>query len=163
MLLYHGSTVEIKQIDLALSKPNKDFGRGFYLSDSFEQAYKMANFKASLFEAAHCVTKFEFNENLLKNGELRVLSFSGYSKEWAEFVFKNRNQKNKNLPNSYDVIIGPIANDRVGAQIRRLTEGYISFETFLKKLKYMKGITFQYFFGTQKAVQTLINRGLCYE
>lgn len=31
MLLYHGSTVEIKQIDLALSKPNKDFGREFYL------------------------------------------------------------------------------------------------------------------------------------
>jgi hypothetical protein len=35
MVLYHGSTVEIKEIDLALSKPNKDFGRGFYLSNIF--------------------------------------------------------------------------------------------------------------------------------
>ena len=31
MFLYHGSTVEIKEIDLSLSKPNKDFGKGFYL------------------------------------------------------------------------------------------------------------------------------------
>ena len=29
--LYHGSTVDIVRIDLAKSRPNKDFGRGFYL------------------------------------------------------------------------------------------------------------------------------------
>ncbi len=34
MFLYHGSTVEIKEIDLNLSKTNKDFGKGFYLSES---------------------------------------------------------------------------------------------------------------------------------
>ncbi len=33
MRLYHGSTIDIVKIDLALSKPNKDFGRAFYLSD----------------------------------------------------------------------------------------------------------------------------------
>ncbi|MDE5613832.1 MAG: DUF3990 domain-containing protein, partial [Treponemataceae bacterium] len=33
MVLYHGSIIEIKEIDLAFSKPNKDFGKGFYLSD----------------------------------------------------------------------------------------------------------------------------------
>ncbi len=33
MKLFHGSTVDIRQIDLAKSKPNKDFGRAFYLSD----------------------------------------------------------------------------------------------------------------------------------
>ena len=33
MKLYHGSTVVIDQIDLAKSKPNKDFGKAFYLSD----------------------------------------------------------------------------------------------------------------------------------
>ena len=27
--------------------------------------------------------------------------------------------------------------------------------TFLERLKYMKGITFQYFFGTDKAIQCL--------
>ena len=32
MKLYHGSVDEITEIDLKKSKPNKDFGRGFYLS-----------------------------------------------------------------------------------------------------------------------------------
>ena len=40
MILYHGSTVEIQEVDLSLSKPNKDFGKGFYLSDNYEQAYR---------------------------------------------------------------------------------------------------------------------------
>ena len=42
MKLYHGSTVEIKEIDIAKSKPNKDFGRGFYLSA--EKILKSNNF-----------------------------------------------------------------------------------------------------------------------
>ena len=163
MLLYHGSTVEIKEIDLTLSKPNKDFGKGFYLSDNFEQAHAMANYKAGLFGTEAYVTKFEFDENLLKNGNLKVLSFSEYSKEWADFVFKNRNQENKDFSHDYDIVTGPIANDRVGAQIRRFVEGDISFDTFLERLKYMKGVTFQYFFGTEKAIQTLVNKGLCHE
>lgn len=163
MSLYHGSTVEIKEIDLSLSKPNKDFGKGFYLSDNYKQAYEMASYKAGLFGSKPCVTKFEFDENLLKNRSLKVLSFSEYSKEWAEFVFKNRNQENKDFSHDYDIVTGPIANDRVGAQIRRFVEGDISFDTFLERLKYMKGITFQYFFGTPKAIQTLVNKGLCHE
>jgi len=163
MFLYHGSTVEIKEIDLSLSKPNKDFGKGFYLSNNFEQAYEMATYKAGLFGTKTYVTKFEFEENLLKNGSLKVLSFSDYSKEWADFVFKNRNQGNKDFSHDYDIVTGPIANDKVGAQIRRFVEGDISFDTFLERLKYMKGITFQYFFGTTKAVQLLVNKGLCNE
>lgn len=163
MFLYHGSTVEIKEIDLARSKPNKDFGKGFYLSDNFEQAYEMASYKAGLFGAKPHVTKFEFDETLLNNNSFRILHFSEYSKEWADFVFKNRNQENQDFSHDYDVVIGPIANDKVGAQIRRFVEGDITFDTFLERLKYMKGITFQYFFGTQKAIQTLKNIGLCHE
>lgn len=34
MKLYHGSNIIVEQIDLTVSKPNKDFGQGFYLSDS---------------------------------------------------------------------------------------------------------------------------------
>lgn len=163
MVLYHGSTTEIKEIDLTLSKPNKDFGKGFYLSNNFEQAYNMATYKAGLFGTNPLVTKFEFDENLLKNDELNVLTFFEYSKEWAEFVFKNRNQETQDFSHNYDIVIGPIANDKVGAQIRRFVEGDISFDTFLERLKYMKGITFQYFFGTEKAIKMLVNKGLCNE
>lgn len=163
MFLYHGSNVEIKEIDLSFSKPNKDFGKGFYLSNNFEQAYNIATFKSTFFRGIPLVTKFEFDENLLKNGNLKVLSFSEYSKEWADFVFKNRNQENQDFSHNYDIVTGPIANDKVGAQIRRFIEGDISFDTFLERLQYMKGITFQYFFGTEKAIQTLVNKGLCNE
>ena len=38
MKLYHGSTVDIPHVDLAKSKPNKDFGMAFYLSDDEQQA-----------------------------------------------------------------------------------------------------------------------------
>lgn len=101
MFLYHGSNVEIKEIDLTLSKPNKDFGKGFYLSDNFEQAYEMATFKTTFFYGTPLVTKFEFDESLLKNASLKVLTFSEYSKDWAEFVFKNRNQENKDYSHDY--------------------------------------------------------------
>lgn len=46
MRLYHGSTVSIEHIDLMKSKPNKDFGKAFYLSTDYEQAMEMAQFKA---------------------------------------------------------------------------------------------------------------------
>ncbi|MBQ7462142.1 MAG: DUF3990 domain-containing protein [Bacteroidaceae bacterium] len=38
MKLYHGSTIDIQRIDLAKSKPNKDFGRAFYLI-TFQYAF----------------------------------------------------------------------------------------------------------------------------
>ncbi len=44
--LYHGSTVCIDHIDLHKSRPNKDFGRGFYLSADRQQAWRMGEFKA---------------------------------------------------------------------------------------------------------------------
>ena len=41
MKLYHGSTVDISHVDLTKSKPNKDFGRAFYLSDDEQQSLEM--------------------------------------------------------------------------------------------------------------------------
>ena len=38
MILYHGSNQIIDKINLLKSRPNKDFGRAFYLSDTFQQA-----------------------------------------------------------------------------------------------------------------------------
>ena len=38
MKLYHGTNKEFDRIDLLKSKPNKDFGRGFYLSADYYQA-----------------------------------------------------------------------------------------------------------------------------
>ena len=40
MILYHGSFLEIAQPDLVHSRPNVDFGRGFYVTALHEQAAK---------------------------------------------------------------------------------------------------------------------------
>ena len=42
MILYHGSNTYIESVDLSKSKPYKNFGKGFYLSDSKVQAEQMA-------------------------------------------------------------------------------------------------------------------------
>lgn len=155
MRLYHGSTEEIVEIDFGRSKPNKDFGRGFYLSADAEQAKQLAEYKAFQMSASPVVNVFEFEEGKQYDGSLNVLRFDGYTKEWADFVFSNRSSATGDSVHGYDVVIGPIANDRVGVQIRRYVEKEISMEVFLENLKFMKGITFQYFFGTEKAISYL--------
>jgi hypothetical protein len=152
MILYHGSNMNIDKIDLEMSKPNKDFGKGFYLSESEEQAMEMANFKSVLLGGEPIVTKFEFDVEMMKNSELSVKVFEEYSEEWADFVFANREGREVE---QYDIVYGPIANDKVGLQIRKLKDGSIDKAEFLNRLKYMKGITFQYYFGTEKAIKYL--------
>lgn len=155
MKLYHGSTVEITEIDLSKSKPNKDFGRGFYLSANRQQAQQLAEYKAFQIGGIPVINTYKFDEQLLTDGTLKVLEFAEYSKEWAEFVLANRQSASGGSVHDYDVVIGPIANDKVGVQVRKYIEKEISLDTFLENLKYMKGLTFQYFFGTEKAVKYL--------
>lgn len=45
MKLYHGTNMTFDKIDLRKSKPNKDFGQGFYLSPEYDQALNMAKIK----------------------------------------------------------------------------------------------------------------------
>lgn len=45
MILYHGTNADFDEIDLRKSKPNKDFGQGFYLSREYAQAMDMAILK----------------------------------------------------------------------------------------------------------------------
>ena len=142
-------------IDLNHSQRGKDFGCGFYLSESKTQTEEMAKFKVQLFGGQTIVQSYEFDEVHLNDGTLRFLRFDGYSKDWATFILANRQNKNADNIHDYDIVYGPIANDKVGAQIRNVIEQNIDMVTFLERLKYMKGITFQYFFGSEKAIQML--------
>lgn len=152
MILYHGSNIVIGQIDLTKSKPNKDFGQGFYLSDNENQAQGMAEFKAMQLGGDPIVSRFEFDDTIMSDTSLKVLRFEEYSEEWADFVLKNRDGV---ATEKYDIVYGPIANDKVGLQIRKLKDGSIDKKEFLNRLKYMKGITFQYFFGSKNAISHL--------
>ena len=155
LTLYHGSTVDIEQIDLQKSRPNKDFGRGFYLSADRQQAWRMAEFKALTEGGTPVLNTYLFDEKFLTSGELRILTFDGYTREWADFIFLNRNNKEVDPAHDYDIVYGPIANDRVGVQIGKYEAGDITLDQFLQNLKYMKGITFQYYFGTELAISKL--------
>lgn len=123
MLLYHGSNTIIDEVDLSKSRPYKDFGRAFYLSADKNQAEEMAHFKVMIGGGIERVTVFEFDETDIT--ELKVKCFDGYTKEWAEFVYNNRDEK-QDFHHDYDLVYGPIANDTVGVQIRDLRERKIS-------------------------------------
>lgn len=152
MILYHGSNTHIESVDLSKSKPYKDFGKGFYLSDSKVQAEQMAKFKALTLGGGPIVTAFEVDDNILESCVLKVKVFREYTEEWADFVFSNREGEKVE---TYDIVYGPIANDRIGLQIRKLKDGNIDKAEFLHRLKYMQGITFQYYFGTECAIKYL--------
>lgn len=156
MRLYHGSDIVVMHPELAKGRPYKDFGKGFYLSDNREQAQAMAEQKAALSEnALPMISTFEFTEAAMTDGSLSVLRFDTYSEEWAEFVLRNRDRKTPQPFHHYDIVYGPIADDRVVRQMRRFELGDITMEELMHELRYPKGITFQYFFGSEKALQTL--------
>lgn len=156
MILYHGSNVEIPNIDLQKSKPNKDFGRGFYLTESLSQALDMAQTKTDQLEfGSPTIMTYKLNEQCLNDGSLHVKRFVDYSEEWAQFILANRNNPNSKCIHTYDVVIGPIADDRVGVQLWKYSNQLIDLPTLVKNLKYMKGITIQYFFGTEQSIKQL--------
>lgn len=156
MILYHGSNVDISEINLSMSKVGKDFGCGFYLSPDKEQALELAIKKTELLGVGTpTLNVYKLDELIFRTSGLSILEFQGYTKEWAEFVLMNRRNRTRSLLHSYDIVIGPIANDAVGFQIRRFVSGIIDMPKFLEELKYMKGITMQYFFGTGKAISFL--------
>ena len=153
MKLYHGSNVEIEYVDLARGRRGKDFGKGFYANPDYMQAVKFcSNVVRREGSGIPTVTTFEFDESALDL--LNIKRFDGYTQEWAEFILMNRNNILDKPAHDFDIVIGPIADDGVGTQIRRLSRGFITFDAFLEELKYSK-VSIQYFFGTEEAIKYL--------
>lgn len=154
MRLYHGSNIEIFGIDLQKGRPGKDFGKGFYLSDTKEQAWKMAETVAKRNGGVPKVSVFECDDNLLQDASLNVLCFDGYSYDWLDFILTNRSNRSGSQVHSYDIVYGPIANDVVGVSIALYIDEYITRSELLRRLKF-RHPTCQYFFGTEKAISKL--------
>ena len=101
------------------------------------------------------LNKFSFDEKQMTEGSLKVLTFNDYTTEWAEFVLKNRDINIVQPCHDFDIVYGPIGDDGVTFQLRRYKVGVISLERLVEELKYSRGITFQYFFGTERAISKL--------
>lgn len=155
-LLYHGSNVAIGQIDLSRSKRGKDFGQGFYLNANADQAMAMAIRTARfLNEGQPTLSCFEYNEDEAERLGVKIKVFHDYSEEWAEFIVMNRKNDSDVPAHPYDIVIGPIADDTVGVQIRRYIMGYMSASALVEELRFRGDHAIQYFFGTSKALELL--------
>ena len=153
MILYHGTNTDFKQIRLDMSRVGKDFGFGFYLTTDKQVATRQAERKFLQYGTGAKVVQSYFLDEC-KLQDLKVLCFESYTEEWADFILLNRQNKERHSAHNYDVVIGPIANDTVGFQIRRYTEGIITKAQFLEEIKYHQ-VTMQYFFGTEQALSIL--------
>ena len=107
-------------------------------------------------EGEPVVNAYLFDDSLLSSEctPLSVKIFGDYSVEWAEFILKNRKNMASQPAHSYDIVVGPIANDTVGLQMRRFIQGYIDIERMIEELRFQKP-AIQYFFGTEKAISYL--------
>lgn len=156
--LYHGSNVSIEKIDLTRSHPNKDFGKGYYLTDIRTQAEAMSIRRVRIAgEGEPTLTVYSFDESQLHSPELRVKVFDEPTEEWALFVLSNREASLTGYTHDYDIVIGPIADDGVAFQLDRYTRHMITLATLVEELTYRK-LNRQYYFGTERALQTLIRQ-----
>ena len=91
MILFHGSNTDIAQIELSKCRPNKDFGKGFYLTTIREQAVRMAQRVARMYGGSPTLNIYDFDNSADKLGTLNIRHFDSPSVEWAKFVITNRN------------------------------------------------------------------------
>lgn len=156
--LYHGSNVFIEKIDLTRSHPDKDFGKGYYLTDIRTQAEAMSIRRVRIAgEGEPTLTVYSFDESQLHSPKLRVKVFDEPTGEWALFVLSNREASLTGYTHDYDIVIGPIADDGVAFQLDRYTRHMITLATLVEELTYRK-LNRQYYFGTERALQTLIRQ-----
>lgn len=155
MILYHGSNMRVDTIDLKRGRRGKDFGQGFYLTAVRLDAVQMAK---TAVQRDMCgvptLNAYDFDEKVMTSGELKIKIFDGYSLEWARFVNANRNNRSNSPVHDYDIVYGPIADDRIGLQMWRMAQGYIDEERFEKEIEFIRP-TYQYFIGTDRALKYL--------
>lgn len=130
MKLYHASTVAVEHPDVVHSRPNLDFGPGFYLTSIHEQAVRYAERFTRRGKTA-IVSEYELDEEL---PGFSVKRFDGYNEEWLDYVAACRHGE---LPeHQYDAVEGGIANDKVFNTVDLFFAGVISKEEALGRLKY---------------------------
>jgi len=153
--VYHGGYREIKEIDLSMAKPNKDFGMGFYTTNIREQAEAWADIKGEIYSVAGVVTGFKFAESAFSDNYYKTLRFSEYSKEWFEFVVKNRDISTSTFVHGYDIVEGPVADDKVSSKINDYIRGEISAELFFREISKYPHPTHQICFCTGKSLNAI--------
>ena len=111
MTVYHGSNVIVEKPKLIPQNRYLDFGFGFYTTTNKAQAIGFADkVTRRRKEGKMCVSIYTLDEEKAFS-ECSLLRFDNPDEGWLDFVSKNR--AGESLPESYDFIFGPVANDDV--------------------------------------------------
>lgn len=152
MKLYHGSIEIVTTPEIRKANRTLDYGSGFYTTTSYEQAEAWVRRRMKENEGDKgYVNEYDFDKNVLR--KLRVLVFDKPTEKWVDFVMANRTQKN--FTHSYDIVYGPVANDRVYAAFALYEGGVLDKQALITELKTYKLID-QYLFHAEVSLQALI-------
>lgn len=148
MIFYHGSFLEVAKPDLMHSRPNLDFGRGFYVTPLYERAVKQCG-KFKRRGKTGVISRYNYDEN--QEAELKILKFDSYSEEWLDFILNCCTEKDST---DYDLVVGGIANDKVFNTVELFFDGLINKTEAINRLRYEKP-NLQICFRTDKALSLL--------
>lgn len=148
MIFYHGSFLEVEKPDLIHSRPNVDFGRGFYVTPLYEQAVKWCG-KFKRREKNGIISRYEYDES--QESKLKILKFDSYSEVWLDFILNCRSGKDLT---DYDLIVVGVANDKVFNTVELFYDGLIDKTEAINRLRYEKP-NLQNCFRTEKALSLL--------
>lgn len=133
MRVFHGSTTIVDSPLVHVGRRNLDFGQGFYVTDLQEQAISWAQRPLNAGKP-HFLNIYELDLQSVSAQGYRYLRFERYDHAWLDFVVGNR--RGERLWETYDIIEGGIANDRVFNTIELYAAGLTPREQTLQKLIY---------------------------
>lgn len=154
MILYHGTTVEIKKPEIMTGEIGRDFGFAFYATEIKEQAERWAIRRAKIqsrknsSQVMPVVNVYEWQGT----GGLSTKNFGDVSMEWLDMVVKCRSDIE--YRHGFDIVCGKIANDNVGETVSYVIQGIMRKEDAVQRLRFEK-INNQIAFCTEKALSTL--------
>jgi hypothetical protein len=154
MLVYHGGYALINEIDLEKCRPYTDFGKGFYVTKYKNHAESWAKKAGKRHNADGCVTVFNYINSSFADYICKKKIFNGYTEEWLDFIVNSRNVDSVEQAHDFDIVEGPVANDKVQNRLQYYLTGKISKNDFLKELTYHEE-THQICFCTIASLQAL--------
>ena len=144
MKVYHGSNVRVEKPTIIISNRYLDFGYGFYTTTNKAQAENFAKKVSARRGGTALLNTYELDETVV--GDLvKVKKFDGADAMWLKVVADNRNGVYSG--ESYDLIIGAVANDDVYQTLQLYLSGLYSEEQALSALK-IKKLYDQYVFAS---------------
>lgn len=154
-VLFHGSKYGLSEVTISGSRDNCDFGNGFYLGQTYNQAL---SFVCEYDKASVYSFKYSFDGlNIIEfdcsmDWMLAICYFRGTIKEYAE---SSRVQHIIKKIGDADIVIAPIADNKMFYVMSQFAEGEINADVALHSLS-ASSLGLQYIIKTDRALKKCI-------